>query len=247
VTANELLPLGDLHVWFVDLNPAAPLAEEKERLLSAEELSRAARFVFPRDRRRYVGAHVALREILGSYLEKSGVEVRLIAGPHGKPSLDAPGDSWLQFNLAHSHEGALIACARGLEVGIDLEWIRENVDADLIVASSFSADERAEWAVLSAAERHTAFFAGWVRKEAYVKALGVGLSHPASSYTVRLASAGPPALLGDVLQPGAETLWCLYGIDVPAGYIAAAATPGRLRVVMRTWESKLNEAASVHS
>ena len=237
MNASELFPLGELHVWFVDLNPAMTLRDDAERLLSAEELSRADRFVFPRDRRRFIGAHVALREVLGHYLERSGGELGFSAGPNGKPSFEFKGDNWLRFNLSHSHEGALIACARDVDVGIDIEWIRENVDEDLIVASSFSADEQAEWAALDASERHVSFFTGWVRKEAYVKALGEGLSHPASAYTVRLSHSGLPALLGDTLRPAAESRWWLNDLEVPPGYVAAAASSSQLKVVSRTWTS----------
>jgi 4'-phosphopantetheinyl transferase len=245
MNTSDPLPSGELHVWFVDLTPAASPFEEGERLLSAEERSRADRFVFPRDRRRYVTAHVALREVLGRYLGRSGGDIRFTAGPQGKPSVESVSDKWLRFNLAHSHEGALIACARGIEVGIDIEWIRENVDADMIVASSFSADERAEWATTNPEERESAFFAGWVRKEAYVKALGEGLSHLTSAYTVRLAPAGQPALLNDVLRPATESLWWLHNVEVPAGYVAAAAAPSPLKVITRTWESSSDSDGSI--
>ena len=212
--------------------------------LSPEERSRAGRFVFPRHKRRFIAAHVALREVLGCYLQKPGGEVRFTAGPHGKPSLESPSDKWLRFNLAHSHEAALIACARDLEVGIDIEWLRENADADMIVASSFSADERAEWAAMNPEERDSAFFAGWVRKEAYAKALGEGLSHATSAYTVRLAAAGPPALLNDVLRIAEQPLWWLHDVEVPTGYAAAAAAPSPLKAIVRTWEPSLFAAGS---
>jgi 4'-phosphopantetheinyl transferase len=240
----EPLPPGELHVWFVALNPATPPADEAGRLLSVEERSRADRFIFPRDKRRYIEAHTALHEILGRYLGRPGGDIGFIYGPQGKPALVSPSDKWLRFNLAHSNEGALIACARGLEVGIDIEWIRENVDAEMIVASSFSSGERAEWATMNPQARGAAFFAGWVRKEAYVKALGEGLSHSTSAYTVGLAAAGPSQLFNDALRPAEESLWWLHDVEVPAGYAAAAAAPIPLKVVTRTWESPLCAAAS---
>lgn len=229
------LPSGELHVWFVDLNPLALAPGVGEDALSPDERARAEKFVHLRDRRRFVAAHLALRELLGCYLGRPGRELAFAIGPRGKPSLAGPADAWLRFNLSHSQDGALIACARGCEVGVDLEWMRESVDADLIVASTFSPDEQTEWAALPKKARNEAFFAGWVRKEAYVKALGEGLGHPTQAYTVRLESAAPPALLKDALQPGAESRWRLHGIAVPEGFIAAAAAPPPLKLQVRTW------------
>ncbi len=220
------LAANEVQVWRV------PLAEPTDRIalrlepLSLEERARADRFLRPADRRRFVMAHVALREILGAYLGQDPARLAFVAGSHGKPALAAGSGSWLRFNLSHSHEMALIACARECEVGADIEWMRDDVECAEIVERFFSPAERSEWRALPPLVRREAFFHGWARKEAYVKALGEGLAHPSEAYTVRLAAGQPAALLGDTARPGAESAWSLASVAVPAGYAAAVASAG---------------------
>lgn len=222
---------GEVRVWWVALEVSAERVELLERKLSVDERERAARFAFARDRRRFVVAHAALRTVLAACLGRPGVELAFASAAGGKPLLAAASDRWLRFNLSHSHEAALIACARETEIGVDLEWQREDVAIDDVAASTFSPAELREWRALSPKERRAGFFHGWVRKEAYVKALGAGLSHPTTRYTVCLAPDGPAALLADELLPDAATGWSMVALNVPAGYAAALVVAGSAPVV----------------
>ncbi|MBM3854236.1 MAG: 4'-phosphopantetheinyl transferase superfamily protein [Verrucomicrobia bacterium] len=225
---------GEVRLWWVALEVAPEMVERLERNLADDERARAARFVFARDRRRYVVAHAALRHVLARCLGRPAAELTFAVGANGKPSLAAAADRWLCFNLSHSHEAALIACAREREVGVDLEWQREDVALEEMAASTFSTAELQEWQALPMVGRRAGFFHGWVRKEAYVKALGAGLSHPTGRYTVRLAPEGSAALLADELQPEAVTQWSILALSVPAGYAAAVAVAGPVPAVKLT-------------
>jgi 4'-phosphopantetheinyl transferase len=230
------LPPGEVHVWLVDLAPPEAEVARQERMLAAPERERAARFLFPADRRRFIVAHAALREVGAAYLATPAESLAFAPGSRGKPALAAPSERWLCFNLSHSHEAAMIACARDREVGADLEAVRENVDCADIVARFFSPDERREWAALPAAVRREAFFRGWTCKEAYVKALGEGLSHPPEAYSVRLDPGKPAGLIEDRLRPGAERGWTLRAVAAPPGYFAAVAFAGEdALVTSRSW------------
>lgn len=162
--------------------PLAPEARPLEQLLTQEERRRAAAFAFERDRRRFVAARARLRRLLGERLGVAPRAVRILYNPRGKPQL-APGyDRDLRFNLAHSGELAVYAFADGADVGIDVEALREVEDAGDIAARAFSAGERRAW-------RAFGFLYCWTRKEAYLKALGLGLQQDLQ----RLDTARPPA------------------------------------------------------
>jgi len=149
----------------------APLELETrplEQVLTEDERRRAAAFAFDRDRRRFIVARARLRQLLGERVGAAPESVELIYKANGKPEL-APGHSRdLRFNVAHSGELAVYAFADGAEVGIDVEALREFEDADAIAARAFSPAEHQAY-------RAFGFFYCWTRKEAYLKALGIGL------------------------------------------------------------------------
>jgi 4'-phosphopantetheinyl transferase len=229
------LPGTEVHFWTFDLAlPVGARLGPIESALSPEERERGARFAPPDARRRFVVARMALREVLSSYLGLRPEDVALGAGNLGKPLMAEQADAWLHFNLSHSGETAVIACARDRDVGVDIESLRQDLDHDAVVERYFSAAEKLEWATLPDSERAQAFLRGWTCKEAYVKALGEGLSHPSDAYSVRLSPSEPAALLGDRLRPGAELAWSLHLPPAPAGLVAAIAIAGNgARVVIQ--------------
>src|SRR5262249_21634817 len=156
------------------------------QVLSEEERARALRFVRPRDRRRFALCRAALRMILGRLLETPTERIMFHFGAGGKPEL-APtllseSGSSLRFNVTHSDELALIAVCRGRELGVDLERVRAVSEAARIVESYFTSAERAQFAALLPFARPAAFLRGWTRKEAILKAKGVGLAGLATDF-----------------------------------------------------------------
>lgn len=155
-------------------------------LLSAEELERSRRFRFEHDQRRYVAAHVALRERIGQQLGRSPDGLSFETGVHGKPRLRVAG--W-HVNLSHSADLALIGLAEGVEIGVDLEVIRPVDDARPLAESVFGPNERRTLAAMSGPARDRAFLQGWTRKEACLKALGTGLSLSPQAFEAGLGDA----------------------------------------------------------
>ena len=211
---------GEVDVWRfgLDLDPG-----EVEALavgLADDERDRAGRFVFPRDRDRYVAGRGRLRAILGGYLGLGPGEVRFAYGPRGKPALVRSGDR-LRFNLAHAQGLALLAIAEGREVGIDLEQVRPLPDADALAGRFFSVRERDELRARPDADRLAAFFTCWTRKEAYLKALGDGLAAPLDRFRVTIDPDGPARLLEVDGRPGSESGWTMVGIAPAPGYVGA--------------------------
>lgn len=187
------LVLGSLRI------DAAPLA----RLLSADERERARRFAFERDRRRYIVARARLRQLLGERLAAAPESLQFLYSPNGKPALAGrAGQRDLRFNVSHCGELAAYAFAEGCEVGVDVEEVRELPDADEIAMRFFAPRERAAYLRLRPRERAQGFFNCWTRKEAFVKALGEGLSHPLAAFDVSLAARCGWSLCSFVPAPG---------------------------------------------
>jgi 4'-phosphopantetheinyl transferase len=193
-------------------------------VLSDAERERAGRFAFRRDARRFIVARARLRQLLAARSGVPAESVALTYGAHGKPALADPGnDRGLRFNLSHRDELAVFAFSFGREVGIDIEALRELPDADDLAARFFSPREHEAYQALDRGERTVGFFNCWTRKEAFVKALGEGLSHPLDSFDVSLTPGEPAELLRVAPTPPDGRRWRLQGFAPAPGYVAAVA------------------------
>jgi 4'-phosphopantetheinyl transferase len=211
-----------VHVWrlALDLPPAA--LDACRAVLSPDEHARAARLFSDQHRRRFVAARGLLRTILGRHLDEAPQAVRFAYGAHGKPAL--AGDVALRFNLAHSHELALVAVAEEREVGVDLERLRPEVAVLDIARRFFSSAEHRALHAAPPAERQLTFFRLWTCKEACVKATGEGVARALRATDVVLgpdtAQLRPPA------EPGGPARWALHELRPDAGYAGALAVEG---------------------
>jgi 4'-phosphopantetheinyl transferase len=229
---------GHVDVWATALDPATAVHERLERWLDADERARAARFVFPRDARRFRVARGTLREILGGYLGVAPDAVRFVYAAAGKPALAAPfAEAGVAFNVSHSGEVALYAIGGQGRIGVDIEQVRPLDDLEALAARNFSAAEQRALLALPPPAREPAFFACWTRKEAFIKALGDGLSYPLDAFTVSFA-AGEPARFVEIRgDPTTAARWTLTALDVGTSYAAAVAVDSPVTVTWRgPWE-----------
>ena len=183
MTIVQLPSIAGCRLWHVDLDAAA--APQARECLSADESARAARFVFERDSRRYVAAHIALREILATVTGSTANDLAFDVGGFGKPSLAAP--SALCFNLSHSAGAGLVAIDdsdSATEIGVDVEVLRPLSYSAALAAEYFTVAEQQGLAATAPPDRDLAFLTCWTRKEACVKALGLGLSIDTRSFEV---------------------------------------------------------------
>ena len=227
----------DVHVWLADVDASGPARERLVSALSADERARAARFCFERDRRRYAHCRGVLRHLLAAYLNVDPRDSVFQTGPNGKPHLARPAARQLAFNVSHSEALALIAVSRRGEVGIDIEAYRPLPDRDVLARQFFSPNESARLGSLPETCRAAAFFTCWSRKEAFVKAVGDGLSYPLAAFDVAFAPGEPPRLDVPGDRPGADR-WALEALAAPPGYAAALVTEGRRRVACWTWDER---------
>lgn len=230
--ARPTLDADAVHVWRAPLDVPPPELAALEAALSPDERARAARYRFPRDRRRFVAARGALRRLVASYAGVEPAGVRFGTEPGGKPALADPATAWLRFNVSHAGELALVAMARGRAVGVDVEVVRTDL-ADLEVADRFfSPAEAAAIRALPPPERAEAFLSCWTRKEAFVKALGAGLREPLDGFTVPLG-ADEPLILRRAPDARPLTGWSLVALRPAPGYVGALVVEGRAPAVRR--------------
>ena len=221
--------------WFVSVEPheivvfrldvGAEAVRASAALLSVPERQRASRFVFERDRHRFIVARARLRELLAGRLGVRPDAVELVYGAQGKPALApcfaGPG---LRFNVSHSDDLAVYAFSRGREIGVDVEAVREMRDADDIAARFFSRRENEAYRALDPRDRPQGFFNCWTRKEAFIKAIGDGLYHPLDRFDVSLAPGEPAKILRVEGKPGGDCGWCLDSFSPAPGFVAAVVT-----------------------
>lgn len=220
-------PIGRIDVWTVRLDEPAPAAGSDSTLLSPDELARANRFHFEKDRIHFARCRSALRRLLAGYLAIPANEVRFDYLASGKPQLAAEQNPRaLQFNVSHSAGMALIAIASERRLGVDIEKIRDDVDTTSLAERFFSLRERAGLQALPADLRLPGFFACWTRKEAFLKATGDGLSFPLADFSVTTHPALDPALEEIRGSTEAAQQWSLADLSVVDGYRATLALEG---------------------
>lgn len=228
------LNLGARHVdiWRLSLDLPPDSVRAMKSTLSAEEAQRADRFRFEKDRSRFIVSHACLREILARYLGSDPARLAFSINEYGKPSLT---HSRLEFNLSHSGNLALIAVTWNRKVGVDVERIREGISSLVIARQYLSKAEMAELQSLPPEQRVNAFFICWTRKEAYIKAQGLGLSLPLVSFDVSLTPNQPAVLRATRPDPHEAARWTLRSLPTDTEHEAAAAVEG-LDVEFRLWD-----------
>ncbi|MEO8152048.1 MAG: 4'-phosphopantetheinyl transferase superfamily protein [Rhizobacter sp.] len=177
MTRRELPGPAPVRLWMVALD-AMPDGDAIATLSDAER-QQAQRFAFEHLRRRYLAAHVGLREILAAYTGLAANELRFATGSFGKPTLVPPRCA---FNMSHSDELALIAVAPQGNIGVDIERLRTVSDSLSLSQRNFTPAEHRQVADAPPDQRDLVFLRGWTRKEACLKALGSGLSIAPESF-----------------------------------------------------------------
>lgn len=227
--AGHPLSLADneVHLWGIDLDAVATGESRWRTVLSPDELARADRFHFARDRQHFTATRALLRMVLGSYLGCDPSRLTFVYSDKGKPFLGANSTIPVQFNVSHSGARSVLAFSLGRDVGVDVERIRHNLDCDLLAERYFSPAEQEALVALPLPERCSAFFRCWTRKEAYIKAHGAGLSLPLDSFDVSIARGEKSALLATRPDAAEAARWSLCELDAGDGYAAALCVKGR--------------------
>lgn len=218
---------NEVHVWRVDLEVPVQDIEPPQGVLTDEEIERARKFYFEKDRHHWTVAHIALRRLLGQYLHVHPHSLRFTTNEYGKPAIAYPSaGTRLHFNISHSGGLALCAFAYDRHIGVDVEYMRASIEYNELATYSFSAHECATLQALPAASQEEAFFLCWSRKEAYIKARGKGLSLPLDQFDVSLIPSEPAALLDSREDPQATKHWSLHALLPGERYAGALVVEG---------------------
>lgn len=218
-------------VWQVDLDARCRHVPTHRSVLSFDELERANGFRSNVHRDWFIACRAALRRILGTRLGTPPERIRFRYGASGKPEL-ASGSAAIRFNVTHTRGRALIAVGGPFDIGVDLERDAPVLDWSRPSALIFSEEEKRELA--EAPDKSEAFLRGWTRKEAVLKALGVGLSGSPTDLTVSLSDE--PSILSIVPEGGCRSDWTLIDIRATAGVAALAARVSGASVDLRTMD-----------
>jgi 4'-phosphopantetheinyl transferase len=237
--AQPRLTHGVVHIWCLSLELPEPAIASLRTILSPAEETRAARYRFDKHRRKFIACRGQVRRILASYLNADESQIRFNYGPKGKPSLASPwSDSEIQFNVSDSNELALCALCLNRDLGVDIESTSRPTDFDGLAERFFAAREVDVLRSLPDDQRIEAFFNCWTRKEAVLKAVGIGLGMPLNRVEVTLAPQDPARVLVFADDAAHSSPWWLESLDPATGYVGAIASRGTPLEVM-SWRFDL--------
>ena len=210
---------GAVYIWEGRLDVSDRVTAAARSLLSPDERARADRFIYNRHRRRYTVSQAHLRLVLAGLADTRPEDIDFQFGKHGKPFL--PGGP--SFNQSHSEERIMIGVAAEGRLGVDIEEVREVKYMLGIADKNFGADEAARLHAAPEDERPGLFFRLWTRKEAFLKALGVGLTHPLRTFSVDPTPGAKRGLLRVEGLPEDPARWHIGGVSCASGAEAALA------------------------
>ena len=201
------LEANTVYVWRIFLPSFYADIARLGRIISQDELASAKKFVHKRDGERYLIAKAFQRSVIAKYLDVDSSALRFDIEAHGKPYL--VDNKELQFNLSHSGDFALLAVSKGAAVGVDIERTREKIDCQAIAKRFFSKDEFECVDSLKGLQQVDAFYRCWVKKEAFAKAVGWGVSFPLAEFTVDVHSSEISAVAVHNNKVGDKLYWVM--------------------------------------
>jgi 4'-phosphopantetheinyl transferase len=216
-----------IRVWRAALDRPESETAALAALLAPDERARADRFRFERDRRRFAVGRGLLRTLLARTLATAPEEIVFCYGTRGKPALARADGTDLEFNLSHSNGLALLATSWGRAVGIDLEYEGKSVDFLGIADRYFTSQELGQIRNQpEEAGRRRAFFRGWARKEAFLKARGDGLWVGLDQFEVSIDADLPPRVVWTAWDPDEAGRWSVHALDVAPDFASALVVEG---------------------
>lgn len=223
----------EVHIWQVALQQDIKLVQQLMTVLNSEEKQRAAKFLVSDAKNNFIIARAALRCLIANYLKCQPEAIILQQNPHGKLYLE---NNSLKFNLSHSRDLALFAFTLNRPVGVDIEFMRDKLFEEDIAQRFFAPAEVAALLALPQEKRKQAFFNCWSRKEAFIKAVGVGIFYPLDQFEVAVDcdATGEKSLHIHAATEQAKN-WKLYALDIAKDYAAAVVTQGAAKIIFKSF------------
>lgn len=206
---------NEVHLWLIP--NAKAIKDNQLHILSVKERDRLQRFRFHSDQLLFYSAHLAMRYIFADYFSMQPEQIEYTYLEKGKPMLT---NSPIQFNLSHSEKLSLLSITQNDMIGVDVEYNKPKVEFERLAERFFSSDESDKLKSLD--EKADSFYRCWTRKEAFIKAIGEGLSYPLSDFEVSFLEDEEPKFIS--IKDGDEEInhWRLLNIDdLPPNYYGA--------------------------
>lgn len=220
------LDLNEVHIWHLNVRDHLDRLSDYEALLDKEEKKKAHRFRFDKDYNCSIIARGVLRTLLGSYLQLPPGEIAFTYGACGKPEIDA--DNSIKFNISHASGAIVLGFVQNYEIGVDVEFIDEKIDPMQISKYFFSEEEIAALYSEPDDKIIEAFYNCWTRKEAFIKAVGDGLSFPLDQFVVSLKPGLKAQLLETKWDQGEKNKWKLNSFNIGEQYAGAVMIKGNV-------------------
>lgn len=219
----------EIHVWSASIKLRENQLSRLTQFLSPEEWNKASRFRFSEYEDAYKASHSILRIILSKYVQVEPNRLLFVTNAYGKPRLlDELNPGNICFNLSHSHELLVVAITSDCEIGIDIEYMRSLENLEQISSRFFSVEENRHLHRFSGFEMQKAFYTCWTRKEAFMKAKGVGLALGLDRFSVSVVPEVFPIPLVLHWDPLEAPLWSLRDVYIAPEYACCVAVNGKV-------------------
>lgn len=235
-------------VWRLEVEQPPEVVDHFERFLSADEIERADRFRLRNDRDTFVLTRGVLRTLLATYLSETTLDpstVPLTSGRWGKPELGFCRETQrnpIEFNVSHSGGLAVLAFSHRYPVGVDVEKLRVDYEAQSRARRFFTESEYRSLEGVPDGQRTEAFFDCWTRKEAFMKATGKGFHMGMDSFSVSVDALQPRVLYVDGGNPEE---WKVFTLEVGAHYASSLAVHASSHLYLRTMSATVSNSSSV--
>lgn len=225
------LDTGEVHLWCISLTASSQTITEMTDIISQEERDQAERFHAQSSRVGFILGRGSLRMLLGAYFDINPSSIQFEYSVAGKPLIiNNSNDADIQFNYSQSENLGLIGITKDRCIGVDIEKIREDFDFKPIALRFFTTYEFSNLFQLPEGEQRSGFFRLWTAKEAYLKAIGVGLSGSLSRFDFELPKSGNVDSYS-FINKEYQTRWTIKWVFPYPGYNAAVAVPGEFTLV----------------
>ncbi len=230
------LPAGHMHVWCASQRSLRPHLPALQGWLAADETARASRFAFEHLRLSFAANRGLLRLLLSRYVDALPGQLQFEYSEHGKPALAFPRPELpLQFNLSHSEQLMLVAVTRTHSPGVDVEAVRPIPDMHRLAERFFAPPEAQRLKEAPPDQQDLTFFQYWVQKEAFIKAIGLGLTFPTNQFEVSILPGTAPRLVNVNGSADAALGWRLAELHPAEGYIGGLAIQSE-QVQVNRWQ-----------
>ena len=222
------LSKNEIHIWRANLDLPSMMLKKLARILSEDEKTRANRFRFEQHRDRFIAARGILRQLLGNYLQIKSDLVIFEYSSRGKPQIvSSLNQDNLQFNISHSQDWALYGFNYQRIIGVDLEYIKDNIDYKQLAKRFFRTQELQLINSYPAREQKTIFFQLWTAKEAYLKATGDGLAESLDTIQFTLNNNSELNLVAIKQAHQQASYWLIDNFIPQDNFIATIAVENR--------------------